>query len=63
MYITFENQITTLDDIIPSDIEDLKRQNKNMNIKEWIMHAGTDQTGVLEYIIINTKQLYMVRHT
>ncbi|KAG1887035.1 hypothetical protein F4604DRAFT_1916865 [Suillus subluteus] len=60
MYITFRNQIATLDDIIQSDIEELKRQNKDMNVKEWTAHAGTDQTGVLEYIIVNTEQLYVV---
>ncbi|KAG2151979.1 hypothetical protein BD769DRAFT_1658426 [Suillus cothurnatus] len=60
MYITFGNQIATLDDVIQSDIEELKRQNKDMNIKEWTAHAGTDQTGVPEYIIVNTEQLYAV---
>ncbi|KAG1851154.1 hypothetical protein F4604DRAFT_1592499 [Suillus subluteus] len=61
MYITFRNQIATLDDIIQSNIEELKRQNKDMNIKEWTAHAGTDQTGVPEYIIVNTEQLYAIR--
>ncbi|KAG1859518.1 hypothetical protein DFJ58DRAFT_840107 [Suillus subalutaceus] len=30
--VTFENQITTLDDIIHSDIEEFKWKNKDMNI-------------------------------
>ncbi|KAG1839109.1 hypothetical protein DFJ58DRAFT_667921 [Suillus subalutaceus] len=60
MYITFGNQIATLDDIIQSDIEELKKQNKDMNIKEWTAHGGSDQTGVPEYIIVNTEQLYAV---
>ncbi|KAG2130568.1 hypothetical protein BD769DRAFT_1386960 [Suillus cothurnatus] len=53
------NQIATFDDVIQSDIEELKRQNKDMNIKEWMVHAGTDQTGVPEYIIVNTEQPYV----
>jgi hypothetical protein len=60
MYITFGNQIATLDDIIQSDIKELKKQNKDMNIKEWTAHSGTDQTGLPEYIIVNTEQLYAV---
>ncbi|KAG1795860.1 hypothetical protein EV424DRAFT_1353357 [Suillus variegatus] len=60
MYVTFGNQITTLDDIIQSDMEELKRQNKDMNVKEWTAHAGTDQSGTPEYIIVNTEQFYAV---
>ncbi|KAG1894299.1 uncharacterized protein F5891DRAFT_961758 [Suillus fuscotomentosus] len=60
MYITFGNQIATLDDIIQSDMEELKRQNKDVNVKEWTVHAGTDQTGMPEYIPVNTEQLYVV---
>ncbi|KAG1866438.1 hypothetical protein C8R48DRAFT_772532 [Suillus tomentosus] len=56
MYITFGNQIATLDDIIQSDMEELKRQNKDVNIKEWTAHAGIDQTGLPEYILMNTEQ-------
>lgn len=53
MYIIFRNQITTLDNVIQSNIKEKK--NKNINIKEWTIHTGTDQTSVLEYIIVNTK--------
>lgn len=55
MYITFGNQMVTLDDVIQSDIEELKRQNKDLNIKEWTAHSGTDQAHVPEYIIVHTK--------
>ncbi|KIK33907.1 hypothetical protein CY34DRAFT_98831 [Suillus luteus UH-Slu-Lm8-n1] len=58
MYITFGNQMATLDDVIQSDIEELKRQNKDLNIKEWTAHSGTDQTRAPEYIIVHTEQLY-----
>ncbi|KAG2363180.1 hypothetical protein BDR07DRAFT_1484012 [Suillus spraguei] len=58
MYINFGNQIATLDDIIQSDIEELKRQKKNINIKEWTVHAGEDQTGVPQYIMVSTEQFY-----
>ncbi|KAG2125169.1 hypothetical protein DEU56DRAFT_759412 [Suillus clintonianus] len=32
--------------------------SKAVNIKEWTAHAGTDQTGAPEFIIVNTEQLY-----
>ncbi|KAG1860012.1 hypothetical protein C8R48DRAFT_774706 [Suillus tomentosus] len=60
MYVNFSNQIATLDDVIQSDIEELKKQNKDINIKEWTSHAGTDQTGAPEFIMVNTEQLYAV---
>lgn len=63
MCVTFDNQIATLDDIIQNDIEELKRKNKDMNIKEWTAHAGTDTTSTPEFILINTEQLYAVRTT
>ncbi|KAG1752318.1 uncharacterized protein EDB91DRAFT_1195154 [Suillus paluster] len=56
MYVMFGNQIATPDDIIQSDIKELKRKNKDINIKEWTAHAGTDQSGLPEYIIVNTEQ-------
>lgn len=61
MYVNFSNQIATLDNVIQSNIEELKRQNKDINIKEWTSHIGTDQTGAPEYIMVNTEQLYAVR--
>jgi hypothetical protein len=60
MYIVFDNQIATLDDVIQSDIEELKKKNRDINIKEWTAHAGTDQTGAPDYIMVNTEQLYAV---
>ncbi|KAG1797593.1 hypothetical protein EV424DRAFT_1333334 [Suillus variegatus] len=60
MYVAFENQITTLDDIIQSDIEELKRKNKDMNIKEWTANAGTETSSAPEFIMISTEQLYAV---
>ncbi|KAG2135277.1 hypothetical protein DEU56DRAFT_737960 [Suillus clintonianus] len=60
MYITFGNQIATLDDIIQSDIEELKKKNKDINIKEWTAHAGTDQSGAPDFILVNTEPLYAV---
>jgi hypothetical protein len=55
MYIMFGNQIATLDDIIQNDIKELKKQNKDANIKEWTAHAGTNETQAPEYIMVNTK--------
>ncbi|KAG1734242.1 uncharacterized protein EDB91DRAFT_1225736 [Suillus paluster] len=60
MYVNFSNQIATLDDIVQSDIKELKKQNKDINIKEWTTHAGTNQTGAPEFIMVNTEQLYAV---
>ncbi|KAG1727369.1 uncharacterized protein EDB91DRAFT_1208287 [Suillus paluster] len=60
MYVMFSNQIATLDDIIQSNIEELKRKNKDINIKEWTAHVGTDQSGLPEYIIVNTEHRHVL---
>jgi hypothetical protein len=63
MYVAFENQIATLDNIIQSDIEELKRKNKDINIKEWTMNAGAKTSSAPEFIMISTDQLYVVNKT
>ncbi|KAG1789894.1 uncharacterized protein HD556DRAFT_1243241 [Suillus plorans] len=60
MYVAFENQIATLDDVIQSNIKELKRKNKDMNIKEWTANAGTETSSAPEFIMISTEQLYAV---
>lgn len=63
MYVAFENQIATLDDVIQSDIEELKRKNKDINIKEWTANTGTETSSAPEFIMISTDQLYAVNKT
>jgi hypothetical protein len=58
MYIIFENQITTLDDVIQNNIKELKQKNKDVNIEEWTTHTGTDTSKTLEFIMINTEKMY-----
>jgi hypothetical protein len=63
MYIAFDNQIATLDDLIQSDIAELKKKDKEIVIKEWTGHPGADTTGTPECIIVHTGQLYAVSVT
>ncbi|KAG0691706.1 hypothetical protein DFH29DRAFT_819128 [Suillus ampliporus] len=60
MYITFENQVATLDDIIRTGLKELRKKEKEVMIKEWTTHAGTDTSDIPEYIMVHTGQLYAV---
>ncbi|KAG1742351.1 uncharacterized protein EDB91DRAFT_1081514 [Suillus paluster] len=51
MYITFENQ---------TNLKELRKKEKEVIIKEWTMHTGTDTLGIPEYIMIHMGQLYAI---
>jgi hypothetical protein len=60
MAIAFDNQLVTLDDVIQQDIEELKRKNKDVTIKEWTSHTGTDTARMPDCILLHSGQLYSV---
>ncbi|KAG0705115.1 hypothetical protein DFH29DRAFT_800824 [Suillus ampliporus] len=63
MYIAFKNQVATLDDIIHTNLKELRKKEKEVVIKEWTAHAGIDTLGIPQYIIVHMGQLYAVSTT
>jgi hypothetical protein len=60
MAITFNNQLVTVDDVIQQDIEELKCKNKDVTIKEWTSHTGTNTSHMPDCILLHSGQLYSV---
>ncbi|KAF8130605.1 hypothetical protein EV363DRAFT_1166368 [Boletus edulis] len=52
----WDNQIATLSEIIEQDKQEL--DGKKIQLKEWTTHAGADETGFPDYIVVVTEPMY-----